>query len=86
MPFTPYHFGQPLRDLVDQLVQKFKGQKLKVHDIYEKHQRGTRFVKRNYKDALRALEREDKIEIDLPVEERRVIKGKVTLGDDRIVK
>lgn len=80
------NFNRPLRELIEQLVEKFKGQKLKVRDIYEKHQKGTRFVKRNYKDALRALESEGKIEIDLPFEERRVIKGKVTLGDDRIVK
>ncbi|MCK4817700.1 three-Cys-motif partner protein TcmP [bacterium] len=80
------NFGQPLRDLIEQLVEKFKEQELKVRDIYEKHQKETRFVKKNYKDALRALEGEGKIEIDLPFEERRVIKGKVSLGDDRIVK
>ena len=79
------NFGRPLRDLVDQLVQEFKGQKLKVRNIYEKHQEKTRFVKRNYKDALRTLEEEGRIEVDIPSKRRPIRHGKRTLGDDRIV-
>jgi three-Cys-motif partner protein len=79
------NFGWPLRVLEEQLVQEFKGQKLKVGDIYKKHQEKTRFVKGNYKDALLILEKESKIKVDIPVERRPIRNGKRTLGDNRIV-
>lgn len=79
------NFNQSLKQLAEQLLQHFKGKTIKVKDIYEQHQGKTRFVKRNYKDALIMLEKKDRIKVDVPINERRIIKGKITLGDDRIV-
>jgi three-Cys-motif partner protein len=79
------NFNRPLRELAGQLASEFQGRTVKVRDVYESHQEKTLFVRENYKDALRILEKEGRIEVDKSFEERRLVKGKVTLGDDRIV-
>lgn len=81
-----FTFNRPLVELKNSLRKDFQGQTLRVKAIYNNNQKRTRFIKKNYKDALIMLEKESKIEVDKPLEERRVVKGKITLGDDRIVR
>ena len=80
------NFNRPIRELRKHLLLEFRGQTLKAKDVYDKHQEKTRFIRENYKDALRTLEKDGKIEINPPSSKRRVIKEKVTLADNCIVK
>lgn len=51
-----FEFARPLSDLQDMLRSEFAGQTITMKDIYERHHVDRPFVKRNYKDALLALE------------------------------
>jgi three-Cys-motif partner protein len=66
-----FEFTRPLDDLTEMLLSKFAGQKLLMRQIYEKHQVGTPYIKRNYKYVLMQLEREGRIIADPPAEHRR---------------
>lgn len=79
------NFNRSLKTLCEQLVADFRGQTIKVKIIYDRHQEKTRFIRKNYKDALCLLEKESKIKVDVSFAKRRFVKGKVTLGDDRVV-
>jgi hypothetical protein len=67
----------PLDDLVEILLDEFAGQTLTMQDVYERHHVGRRFIKKNYKDALRLLEEKGGISADPPALRRR----KNTFGD-----
>lgn len=63
-----------------------KIKKLKVKDIYEVLNKNKfQYTNENIKNALLELEENDKILVDIPSKKRRIIKGKLTLGEDRIV-
>jgi len=62
------------------LLKDFRGQSLKVKQIYEKHNKNTPFVLKNYKEALLRLEEKGKIKA-FP-EKRRIN----TMGDDVMIK
>jgi len=74
-----FKLSQPIEDLKADLLSEFKGQRLSMKQIYERHSVDTPFIKKNYKDALKALLEEGKIEAVSP-------KGKPprkgTFGDD----
>ena len=79
------NFNRSLKELVEALPNQFKGQTLKVGDIYNRHQIETRFIKDNYKRALRILEEHGKIKVDIPLQRRPIRNNKRTLGDNRLV-
>jgi len=60
------------------LCDRFRGKTLTMKVIYEKHNVGTDYLPRNYRDALNQLDAEGKIKT-VP---RKVRVGKVTFGDD----
>jgi three-Cys-motif partner protein len=79
-PFL-FELSKPLDDLADMLLSKFAGQTLTMKQVYRKHHVGRRFIKRNYKEALRRLEAEGRIITDPPAENRIKRKGQVTFAD-----
>lgn len=56
-----YALSRPLESLREDLLRSFTSQTISMQDIYEKHNVGTRYVKRNYKDALLRLEHEGEV-------------------------
>ncbi|MBN2412965.1 three-Cys-motif partner protein TcmP [candidate division KSB1 bacterium] len=50
-----FQLSRPLDDLRVDLLKKFKGRRLTMQDIYEKHNVDTPYIKKNYKDILRKL-------------------------------
>jgi three-Cys-motif partner protein len=68
---TPLLFSllRPLDRLADDLTVTFAGQTLSMVEIYDRHQVDTPFIKKNYKDALLALEKQKRI-ITSPNERR----------------
>lgn len=60
---TPLLFSlaRPFDGLKDELPKMFAGETLSMKEIYEQHSVDTPFIKKNYKDALLALEVEGRI-------------------------
>lgn len=50
-----FQLSRPLDDLKDDLLVKFRGYKIAMQKIYEKHNVDTPYIKKNYKDVLREL-------------------------------
>jgi three-Cys-motif partner protein len=76
-----FELSKPLDDLEEMLLTEFAGQTLTMKEIYRSHHVGKRFIKRNYKEALRLLEADELIITDPPREDRIIRKGKVTFAD-----
>ena len=70
---------QPLDDLGNMLLTKFSGCTVTLEEIFEKHNIGTPYIEKNYKDILRKLETEKKIFPNQPASERRKRNGEPTL-------
>ena len=47
-----FQFTRPLNDLKNDLLSAFRGQRLTMQEIYEKHNVDTPYIKKNYKDVL----------------------------------
>lgn len=77
-----FQLSRPLDYLRKGLLDKFRGRKLTMQEIYEKHNVDTPFIKKNYKDVLRELYDDGAIDAISP-------KGKPprdgTFGDNIIV-
>ncbi len=59
-PFL-FSLSRPRDQLAEMLLRDFAGQKLRMIEIYERHNIDTPFVKKNYKEVLWQLEEEGKI-------------------------
>lgn len=70
---------QPLDNLEKILLTKFAGYTATLEEIFERHNVGTPYVQKNYKDALRKLETEGKILANQPASQRRTRNGEPTL-------
>jgi hypothetical protein len=79
---TLFNFSLPLEELEEILLNEFDGQTLTMHEIYERHSVGKRYVKKNYKDVLLNMEMKGEILTDPPANKRRLYKGKPSFGDD----
>lgn len=73
VPETPllFEFARPLSDLKKLLLLKFAGRELTVQEIYEQHNVGTPYIKKNYKTALMELENDGLIKTAPSAEDRR---------------
>ena len=80
-----FELWRPLDELGEMLVTEFAGTQIVMKEIYQRHSVGRRFVERNYKDALRKLEKEGRIKCQPPAEQRRVVKGEVSFGPNVMV-
>jgi three-Cys-motif partner protein len=59
-------FPRALNELEDALTIEFAGKTISMSDIYHTHNIGTRYIERNYKDALLNLERSGRIVANPP--------------------
>lgn len=80
-----FELWRPLDEVGEMLMAEFAGSQITMSQIYQRHSVGRRFVERNYKDALRKLEKEGKIKSQPPAEQRRVLKGEVSFGPNVMV-
>lgn len=80
-----FELSRPLDDLTDMLLNDFAGERITMKDIYLRHSVDRPYIKRNYKQALIALEKQKKITAEPPAENRRKIKDDVTFADDVMV-
>ncbi|MFO0803949.1 MAG: three-Cys-motif partner protein TcmP [Gemmataceae bacterium] len=68
---TLWGYSRPLGDLEDMLLQEFAGKTLTMREIYERHNVGTPYIAKNYKDVLLKLELAGKVKAVKPHTERR---------------
>lgn len=66
-----FELNLPLEDLQDALCIEFSGLTLTTRQIIDKHHVGKRFIEKNYKDALKALELSGRIKTNPAVTARR---------------
>jgi hypothetical protein len=76
-----FELNRPLDDLEKMLPAFFAGKTLSMNDVYEQHHVGHRFIKANYKDALRKLEEKGRLSADPPADKRKKLKGVPTFAD-----
>jgi three-Cys-motif partner protein len=80
-----FEYAQPLDDLSTVILQEFAGKRISMLEIYESHHIGKPYLKRNYKDALRILEKQRKIMADPPMKKRPTRNGQPTFADKVMV-
>lgn len=80
-----FELTRPLEELEGMLLEEFAGRKMKMREVYEAHNVGLPFIKKNYKQVLRKMEAGGRITADPPAVKRRKNKGEVTFGDDVVV-
>lgn len=80
-----FELTRPLEELEGMLLEEFAGRKMKMSEVYQEHNVGRPFIKKNYKQVLRKMEAEGRITADPPAAKRRKHKGEVTFGDDVVV-
>lgn len=56
-----FQLSRPLDDLGDMLLRDFAGQTLTMDQIYKQHNVDRPYIKKNYKDVLKQLEKQQKI-------------------------
>lgn len=66
---------ESIDNLCDALLIDFKGKTLTAEEIYLKHHIGKRFIWKNYQEALRRLESQNKIITFPKAEDRKMYKG-----------
>ncbi len=76
-----FELARPLDELEAMLAEEYAGQTLTMQQVYEGHHVGRRFIKRNYKDALRKMEESGAVGIDPPAAKRLKRNGLVTVAD-----
>jgi hypothetical protein len=65
-----FSLARPFDSLKEDLLKTFAGKALTMKEIYERHNDDTPFIKKNYKDALLALEQDGKI-VSTPAKRRQ---------------
>lgn len=81
-----YLLDRPLDDLGEMLLTEFAGQSLTMEGVFDRHNVGKPYVKRNYKAALIQLEVDGRIEAEPPISKRPQRKGESTFADRVLVK
>jgi three-Cys-motif partner protein len=75
-------FISPIDELQSALLQRFSGETITVGAIYSVHHAGTRYLLRNYQEALKRLESDGKIITFPTANERPLRNGKTTMSPD----
>jgi three-Cys-motif partner protein len=70
----------PIDKLADRLLIDFAGHTVAVRHIFETHSGDSRFIERNYKEALRRLEADGRVAADSPASARQWRNGKATMA------
>lgn len=66
-----FELSRPLDDLGEMLLNQFSGRTMTMKQIFDSHHVGRRYIKSNYKEILKTLEREQKIVTNPPAELRK---------------
>lgn len=80
-----FELARPLDDLEEMLLAKYSGCEMTMSEIFDNHNYGRRYIRKNYKDVLLKMEIDGKIRTDRPYTERRKLKGVYTFADDVVV-
>jgi len=80
-PFL-FELTRPLDELEDMLIDTFSGESMTMEEVYEQHNVGKPYIKKNYKTALTNLESQGRITVHSPAGKKR---RKGTFADDLIV-
>jgi three-Cys-motif partner protein len=72
--------ASPIDKLADRLLTDFAGKTVAVRQIFETHSGDSRFIERNYKEALRRLEDDGRVAADPPASARQWRNGKATMA------
>lgn len=73
------HTECPLDDLKRSLSSTFVGRRMMMQVIHEKHNVGTPYVRRNYKDALLQLEKDGAVTVERPSNRANTLGDKATI-------
>lgn len=73
-------------NLAEDLLNTFAGKSLSAKEIFHTHNIGKNFIFRNYQDALRKLEKQERIIVNPSLDERRKVNEIVTFSENVIVK
>jgi three-Cys-motif partner protein len=76
--------ASPLDRLKEKILQDFAGATVTVRQVFEQHSGDSRFTSRNYQEALRRLEAENRVRITRP-SGRRFYAGKATMPPEALV-
>lgn len=76
-----FDLTHPLDELEKMLLETFSGMTLKMIDVFERHHVGKRYLRSNYKDALKSLETKGAITVSPPAQNRR----RNTFADDVLI-
>jgi three-Cys-motif partner protein len=71
---------RPLDELGKRLLRKYSGRQLTVRELFEVDSVGRPYLLSNYKDALRRLEIDGRVDLDPPADRRRPLKGQPTMN------
>jgi three-Cys-motif partner protein len=83
-PFL-FALNRPLDQLEQMLLSEFAGRTIAMSDIYLSHNVGKRYIKKNYKDILSAMEKMGTISADPRMEKRPLRNGGPTFADKVMV-
>ncbi len=73
--------SSPIEKLAQELLSRFAGQTLAVEEIFRRHHEGTKYLPRNYREALLRLEKHGKIMCMPPASDRQMRHGEPTLAE-----
>lgn len=71
----------PIDKLAGRLIRDLAGERLTVRRIFETHSRDGRYIERNYKEALRRLESDQRVTANPPASARQRRNGKPTMAN-----
>jgi hypothetical protein len=61
-PFL-FELAQPLSELASMLEKEFAGETLKMREIFERHHINKPYTKKNYKEILKQMEKDNRIQV-----------------------
>ena len=76
-----FELSRPLDDLGPMLLKEFSGRTMSLLEVFDSHNYGRRFIKRNYKSKLTNMELEGLVTCDPPANKRRPRNGQPTFAD-----
>jgi hypothetical protein len=76
-----FELNRPLDDLEGMLLSRFAGESCTVDEIFQRHNVDRPYIRKNYKEVLRAMEEKGEVQADPPQGRR----PKNTLADKTLI-
>lgn len=77
--------SSPIRDLADQLARDYAGSRVRVEELITREDPKTRFLKKNYRDAILQLEETGRLQAEPPAAKRPPKYGRPTCGPNVVL-